>query len=100
MLADMSFPPRIEDFDSYDRYLLWTALNAGHPYARVKNGPKGYWVVDLPAAPGDLPEPVPGRIIGLGEIEGLTGSSRQPFVEPGPWLQSTAERLLPSDPNV
>jgi hypothetical protein len=80
---------RIENFDSYDRYLLWTALRAGRCYAMVKKGLQGYWIAELPpVCSSGLPNNESGQMIRLAEIEGLTGSSCQATVEPGPWLES------------
>ena len=79
----------IENFDSYDRYLLWTAFRAGRCYAMVKKGLQGYWIAEFPAVcPAGFPDPGLGQLIRLDEIDGLTGSFRQPAVEPGPWLES------------
>jgi hypothetical protein len=87
--AVRSAPLSIKNFDAYDRYLLWTALRAGRCYAMVKKGVHGYWIAEFPAVcPGGLPNPESGQMVRLDEIEGLAGSSRQPPVEPGPWLES------------
>ena len=79
---------RIEDFDSYDRFVLWTALTLGFQYVEIKKGPQGYWLADL-SSTGQIgtPDSGPVQLLRLDEIEGLTASSRQPAVEPGPWLR-------------
>ena len=80
---------RIENFDAYDRHLLWNGLRAGYRYVKVQNGRHGYWVKGpLAMCPTGFAEAGPGRIIKLEEIEGLTRLVRQPAVDPGPWLQS------------
>ena len=87
----------IKHFDPYDRYLLWIALRSGYRYVSVESGRHGYWIAGIPAVgPAGLPNPESGRLIQLHEIEGLTAASRQPAVEPGPWLQSIGSRLMPS----
>lgn len=75
---------KIADFDSYDRFVLWTALTLGFRYVEVKKGPRGYWLADL-SSTGQIGTPGSGpvRLIRLDEIEGLTASTRDPAVEPG-----------------
>jgi hypothetical protein len=90
----------LENFDCYDRFLLWTALKSGHLYVKVKKGAQGYWVSDLP---GDEPGALGmssgpnAQLMRLDEIDGLTRSSRQPFVDPGPWLQAIWYGLMMPD---
>jgi hypothetical protein len=79
----------LDDFDSYDRYLLWTALRARRCYAMVKKGQHGFFIAEFPTVcPGGSPEGESGQLVRLDEVEGLIESSRQPPVEPGPWLES------------
>jgi hypothetical protein len=91
-------PVRIEDFDAYDRFVLWTALTSGFRYVEVRKGPHGYWVADsLPTGRSGTSHLESIQLVRLDEIDGLTAASRQRYVEAGPWLQFFGTRFLSLD---
>ena len=73
----------IENFDSYDWFLLWDALNSGHVFVIVKKRAIRYWVAELPGIEPAGLDPRYGpnaRLLRLDEIEGLTGSSSRMMI--------------------
>lgn len=73
---------KIQDFDLYDQNVLRSAVQAGHVFAKVVEGPEGPWVAlvsqDDPLNILDRSEHRLSLVVKLEEIDGLPAADASP----------------------